>query len=121
MQWISPLEPSKRHRDIKSKRMKGTAKWFLETKEFQEWCDGKSSDDGCIPRPMLVCYGIPGAGKSVEVSDNPGRFFQQASTDIPLIVLSLLTLSPKHRLSATKVSVLRTFTATTETKRNKLQ
>jgi hypothetical protein len=35
LQWISPLEPHKRHEYIKSKRMKGTGSWFLERDEFK--------------------------------------------------------------------------------------
>lgn len=64
VQWISPLEPHKRHQDIKSKRLKGTGTWFLETGEYEKWCNSDDSvDDGFSP--VLGCYGIPGAGKSV--------------------------------------------------------
>jgi hypothetical protein len=64
LQWILPLEPHKRHQDIKSKRLNGTGRWFLETAEYEKWCNSDDSvDDGISP--VLGCYGIPGAGKSV--------------------------------------------------------
>jgi hypothetical protein len=63
VQWISPLKPHKRHHDIKAKRLKGTGSWFLETPEFERWCNGDSTVGGFSP--LFACYGISGAGKSV--------------------------------------------------------
>jgi hypothetical protein len=63
MQWISPLEPCKRHEDIKSKWLKDTGNWFLESTDFKAWCDGDVSIKNF--NPILACYGIPGAGKSI--------------------------------------------------------
>jgi hypothetical protein len=61
--WVSPLAPHKRHQDIRQKRLEGTGGWFLEKHEYQQWCDGTTSNEGFSP--LLVCPGIPGAGKSV--------------------------------------------------------
>ncbi|KAI5813237.1 hypothetical protein BZA77DRAFT_251974, partial [Pyronema omphalodes] len=61
--WISPLEPHKRHHDIRSKRLKDTGTWFLETEEFEKWYNKDDTDEDFIP--LLGSYGIPGAGKSV--------------------------------------------------------
>ncbi|KAI5815433.1 hypothetical protein BZA77DRAFT_344906 [Pyronema omphalodes] len=63
LQWISPLEPQKTHHSIKSKRLENCGTWFLKTSEYQAWCDGESSDAGF--NPILACYGIPGAGKTI--------------------------------------------------------
>jgi hypothetical protein len=63
LQWISPLDPFKRHEDLKAKRFKDTGLWFLKSSEFETWCNGKTSDEGF--NPILACYGIPGAGNSV--------------------------------------------------------
>jgi hypothetical protein len=63
LQWISPLEPHKRHHDIRSKRLKDTGTWFLETEEFEKWYNKDETDEDFIP--LLGSYGIPGAGKSV--------------------------------------------------------
>jgi hypothetical protein len=58
MAWVSPLEPHKRHQDIRQKRLKGAGNWFLLQPEFQKWSDGNIGS-------VLACSGIPGAGKSV--------------------------------------------------------
>ncbi|KAI5785397.1 hypothetical protein FPQ18DRAFT_87167 [Pyronema domesticum] len=63
MSWISPLEPHKRHQDIRQNRLEGTGNWFLLQPEFQKWSNSES-DDG-ISSHVLACSGIPGAGKSV--------------------------------------------------------
>ncbi|KAI5814506.1 hypothetical protein BZA77DRAFT_345612 [Pyronema omphalodes] len=63
VQWISPLDPLKRHEDLKSKRFKDTGLWFLQSSKFETWCRGTTLDQGF--NPVLACYGIPGAGKSV--------------------------------------------------------
>jgi hypothetical protein len=59
--WLSPLEPSKRHQDIRAKWLKGTGNWFLESEEFRNWRN--SGDQG--GSRVFTCYGMPGAGKSV--------------------------------------------------------
>ncbi|KAI5814530.1 hypothetical protein BZA77DRAFT_345631 [Pyronema omphalodes] len=63
LQWISPLDPLKRHEDLKSKRFEGTGAWFLKSPKFVTWCHRTASDEGF--NPILACYGDPGAGKSV--------------------------------------------------------
>jgi hypothetical protein len=63
LQWISPLEPQKRHHYIKSNRFENAGNWFLKTPEFDTWCNGDGSSEGFSP--LLACYGIPGTGKSV--------------------------------------------------------
>ncbi|KAI5798436.1 hypothetical protein FPQ18DRAFT_122168 [Pyronema domesticum] len=37
--------------------------WFLKSPKFETCCNGKTSDEGF--NPVLACYRIPGAGKSV--------------------------------------------------------
>ncbi|CCX16348.1 Similar to ankyrin [Exophiala dermatitidis NIH/UT8656]; acc. no. EHY59712 [Pyronema omphalodes CBS 100304] len=37
IQSLSPLEPHKRHQDIKSKRLEDNGKWFLDTPEFKTY------------------------------------------------------------------------------------
>ena len=59
-QWLSPLEPMKRHFDVQKSRLDNTGKWLLEEKCFEEWRDGRDMDDR-----ILCCYGMPGAGKTV--------------------------------------------------------
>ena len=62
LDWLSPLQPHKKHIDVRSRRLKGTGDWFLRLPLFQDWVDslGKSN--------VLCCKGIPGAGKTVIAS-----------------------------------------------------
>ncbi|CCX08248.1 Similar to hypothetical protein AOL_s00075g80 [Arthrobotrys oligospora ATCC 24927]; acc. no. EGX50654 [Pyronema omphalodes CBS 100304] len=60
MSWISPLEPHKRHQDIRQNRLKGTGIWFLLQPEFQKWHDSQSVNGGI--NSVLECSGMPGAG-----------------------------------------------------------
>ncbi|KAI5814540.1 hypothetical protein BZA77DRAFT_222936, partial [Pyronema omphalodes] len=63
LQWISPLDPRKKHEDLKSKRLEDTGAWFLNSPKFKTWLHGTALDKDF--NPVLACYGIPGAGKSV--------------------------------------------------------
>jgi hypothetical protein len=63
LQWLSTLEPQKRHQDIRAKRFEGTGEWFLQLTRFQNW--RKSSSDQDRAEQVFGCYGIPGAGKTV--------------------------------------------------------
>ena len=59
-QWLSPLEPNKRHRDVRDSRLDGVGEWVLRRSEFESWC---KSLDGSANRTML-CYGGQGVGKT---------------------------------------------------------
>ena len=59
---LSPLEPLKRHQDVKLPRAKNTGTWLLSLESFCEWRDYNSGEEGGY---VFCCYGIPGAGKSV--------------------------------------------------------
>jgi len=58
--WISSLESWKRHRDLSASRLGGVGGWVLETPEFREWRDCDNGE----PNRVLLCCGIPGAGKT---------------------------------------------------------
>jgi len=60
LQWLSPLDPKRRHRDVQNHRIDGVGNWVLETSDFRKWSGG---EDGCV-EPVLFCYGNPGAGKT---------------------------------------------------------
>ena len=57
---LTPLEPLKRHEDVKLPRTKGTGTWLLRLESFGEWRDSNAIDGH-----VFCCYGIPGAGKTV--------------------------------------------------------
>ena len=60
--WLSPLEPSLRHQDIRERRVRGIGEWLLQTEEFGRWCAGSGGDesDGAV----LFGHGDPGVGKT---------------------------------------------------------
>ena len=60
MRWLSPLEPSNRHQDVRIDRFAGTRDWLLETEEFREWKGARGGAD----KAVLFCYGNPGVGKT---------------------------------------------------------
>ena len=60
--WLSPLEPSLRHQDIRERRVRGIGEWLLQTEEFRSWRAGSGEDesDGAV----LFGHGDPGVGKT---------------------------------------------------------
>ena len=62
LKLLTPLEPLKRHQDVKSPRTKNAGAWLLELDSFCEWRDSSATKEGGY---VLCCYGIPGSGKTV--------------------------------------------------------
>jgi len=60
LQWLSPLEPRNRHREVRARRHPSVGNWLLETDEFQEWRGGDRPTDKAI----YFCSGEPGVGKT---------------------------------------------------------
>ena len=60
MRWLSPLDPRRRHQDVRIDRLDGVGNWLLETSEFQEWRRSEGGAGGAV----LFCYGDPGVGKT---------------------------------------------------------
>jgi len=60
MQWLSPLDPRKRHQDVRTDRFDSVGSLFLESREFREWRSGEGGAD----KGVLFCYGNPGVGKT---------------------------------------------------------
>ena len=58
--WLSPLEPHKRHQDVRNGRLEGVGEWVLRRSEFESWC--KSQDESADR--TLLCYGGQGVGKT---------------------------------------------------------
>ena len=61
LKMLTPLEPLKRHQDVKLPRYKGTGLWILKLESFIEWRNGTAIERNGV----FCCYGIPGAGKTV--------------------------------------------------------
>ncbi|RPB22621.1 hypothetical protein L211DRAFT_761327, partial [Terfezia boudieri ATCC MYA-4762] len=61
---LTPLEPLKRHQDVKMIRTKNAAAWLLSSESFCNWRDSNTIPvEDCIR--VFCCFGIPGAGKTV--------------------------------------------------------
>jgi len=59
-EWLSPLQPDKRHQDVKSGRLDGVGEWVLRRSEFESWCRSQNVS----VNPILLCYGGQGVGKT---------------------------------------------------------
>jgi len=59
-EWLSPLEPGRRHQDVRNRRLDGVGDWVLQKDEFVSW---RRSRDGSDDR-ALRCYGGQGVGKT---------------------------------------------------------
>ncbi|RPB25174.1 hypothetical protein L211DRAFT_783598, partial [Terfezia boudieri ATCC MYA-4762] len=62
LQLLSPLDPLKRHADVRSMRLENTGTWLLELDSFRKWCDIESIEEN---ERILCCYGTPGTGKTM--------------------------------------------------------
>jgi len=60
LEWLSPLKPHLRHKDVRTRRLDGLGDWFLQTEDFVNWRDDKDGSG----RATLFCSGAPGAGKT---------------------------------------------------------
>ena len=60
--WLSPLEPSLRHCDIRDRRVDDIGEWLIRTEEFRRWCGFCGECEG--DKAVLFCYGDPGVGKT---------------------------------------------------------
>jgi len=60
LDWLSPLQSSTRHNDVRDRRQDGLGEWFLQTDEFLRWRDG----EGESGKATLFCSGNPGVGKT---------------------------------------------------------
>ena len=59
-EWLSPLEPNKRHQDVRNRRFGGVGEWVLQRSEFKSW---RECLNDSVNRTLL-CYGGPGVGKT---------------------------------------------------------
>ena len=63
LKMLSPLDPLKRHQDVKLPRSENAGKWLLGLESFKKWQDACNTmeENGSV----FCGYGIPGAGKTV--------------------------------------------------------
>jgi len=58
--WLSPLEPHRRHQEVRNQRLDGVGDWVLRRSEFESWLKSQDGSVGAI----LVCHGSQGVGKT---------------------------------------------------------
>ncbi|RPA90145.1 ankyrin [Choiromyces venosus 120613-1] len=59
LQWLSPLEPQKRHQQICDNWHDGVGEWIFDRDEIVKW---RTEEDGS--HPVIFCEGNPGIGKT---------------------------------------------------------
>ena len=64
LKMLTPLEPLKRHQDVRLPRTENAGTWLLRLEPFCKWrdCDTAGVEEN---GNVFCCYGIPGAGKTV--------------------------------------------------------
>ena len=62
LEILTPLEPLKRHQDVKFPRTENAGSWLLKLESFRKWRDNDPIE---VESRVFCCYGIPGAGKTV--------------------------------------------------------
>ncbi|KFZ13854.1 hypothetical protein V501_03493 [Pseudogymnoascus sp. VKM F-4519 (FW-2642)] len=60
LNWLTPVDYASQQSDFISRREPGTGQWLLESAEFQAWVK--------TDQQVLICPGIPGAGKTILTS-----------------------------------------------------
>ena len=80
--WLSPLDPRIRHQDIRNRRVENVGGWILRTEEFRSWY-ANSSAGGESHKPVLLCHGDPGVGKTFIRYQASMNGSKRASADKP--------------------------------------
>jgi len=60
LNWLSPLEPSLRHQDVRERRVGHIGEWLIQSEEFRRWRGLSGEGDSAV----LFCRGGPGVGKT---------------------------------------------------------
>lgn len=61
LEWLSPIDPSEKHEEVRAARLAGTCEQILRNAEFRRWVNTPRSDDYA----GVTCWvGDPGQGKT---------------------------------------------------------
>ncbi|KAI8182295.1 Vegetative incompatibility protein HET-E-1 [Colletotrichum sp. SAR 10_65] len=60
LDWLTATDYAPQQRDNLSRRYTGTNQWLLDSDEYKSWVSGRSQ--------ILLCPGMPGAGKTIMAS-----------------------------------------------------
>ncbi|RPB17873.1 hypothetical protein L211DRAFT_854693 [Terfezia boudieri ATCC MYA-4762] len=104
---LTPLEPLKRHQDVKMIRTKNAAAWLLSSESFCNWRDSNTIPvKDCIR--VFCCFGIPGAGKTVISSVVIDELYSQFH-EYPTIGIACLYADYKDQNNQILVHILGSF------------
>ncbi|RPB22615.1 hypothetical protein L211DRAFT_764114, partial [Terfezia boudieri ATCC MYA-4762] len=103
---LTPLEPLKKHQDVKMPRTKNAAAWLLGLESFRKWRDSNIIEEG---GHVFCCYGIPGAGKTVISSVVIDDLYSQFHKVHPNIGIACLYGDYKDEKNQTLVHILGSF------------
>ncbi|RPB18295.1 hypothetical protein L211DRAFT_124964 [Terfezia boudieri ATCC MYA-4762] len=104
---LTPLEPLKRHQDVKMIRTKNAAAWLLSSESFCNWRDSNTIPiEDCIR--VFCCFGIPGAGKTVISSVVIDELYSQIHK-YPRIGIACLYADYKDQNNQILVHILGSF------------
>ncbi|KAK8111993.1 uncharacterized protein PG998_008450 [Apiospora kogelbergensis] len=57
LEWVTDINFGEKYSDCLKKRLEGTGEWLLNSSEYQKWL--------ATPSQILLCSGMPGAGKTI--------------------------------------------------------
>ena len=94
-EWVSPLEPHKKHRDVRNCRLNGVGEWVLRRSEFESWYKNQDGSGN----PTLLCYGGQGVGKTYirYKSILPERWTMLTRNKISSLVIDTLRKQTRRR------------------------
>jgi Cdc6-like AAA superfamily ATPase len=73
LDWLTSVDYSSQQNDFIARRQEGTGEWLVESDEFQHWENNKKG--------ILLCPGIPGAGKTMITSIVVDHLFKRFRND----------------------------------------
>jgi len=69
LRWLSPLEPQRRHQNLRGNRLEGVGEWIFRTNEFRRWDTREDSSSHSV----LFCHGDPGEDPSQVTQEIAGE------------------------------------------------
>ncbi|KAH7020440.1 hypothetical protein EDB80DRAFT_222061 [Ilyonectria destructans] len=73
LNWLTPVDYQDVQNATLQRQQPGTSQWLIDTAEYKTWVN--------TPRRTLVCWGLPGAGKTVLASFVVDQLARRRSTD----------------------------------------
>ncbi|MCJ1465337.1 hypothetical protein MMC07_003955 [Pseudocyphellaria aurata] len=104
MEWISATDFPAQQSDFIARRQEGAGQWFRDAPKFKEWLHGPNET-------LLLCPGIPGAGKTMIAAVLLAAILKQLLQAQPSIAEPVDRLYKQHADRGTKPSLEEIFFA----------